>query len=280
MARAGSTGGSRAYRGQRPVRWYATLVLICVVGVGLIWYSRYERQHPSSTGQPAVGTKWFAAYSFDICGTVEPFLPANPTVKGASFGITTDADGVLHIAPLKADQAGANATLGAFASDYKGMVLSTSQLRYPGRRKAGPTVGRTFTLGEKCPAGTKDAGKPGVVEVANWTSPTATKSVMLGDPPNQKVGDQQEYTFAFLPKGVSVPRPTGKAVTSMLDDATAAAASTGSSASTGSTSVGSTSVGSASTGSTASSASSGSAGSASTGTASSSAGSGGTGSSG
>lgn len=282
VTRAASTGGSRAYRGQRPVKWYTALVLICILGVALVWYSRYERQHPSTTGQPAVGTKWFAAYAIDICGTVEPALPANPTVKGQSPGLTTAADGVIHIAPLKASQAGANATLGTFAADYKGLVLSTTQLRYPGKKSAGPTVGRTFTLGQKCPAGTKDAGKRGVVEVDEWTSPTATKPVSIGDPPSLKLGDEQELTMAFLPKGAAVPRPGGTAVTAMLQDVSSSSSSSSSSASTGSTgsaptgSTGSVSTGSTGTASTGSGAATGSTSSGTT----SSAGAGSSGSSG
>jgi len=219
VARAAATGGSRSYRGQRPVKWYSSLVLICVLGVALVWYSRYERMHPSSAGQPAIGTSWYSAFDVDICGTVEPNLPANPGVKGAGPGLTTAGDGVIHIAPHTASEAGANATLGRFAADYRGMVLTSTQLRYPGKRSAGVTVGRTFSLGERCPKGTKYAGRKGQVEVDLWTTPTATKPVVVSDPPALRLGDEQELTLAFLPKGVAVPRPPGTAVTAMLQDA-------------------------------------------------------------
>lgn len=225
VARAAATGGSRSYRGQRPVKWYSSLVLICVLGIALVWYSRYERMHPSSAGQPAVGTSWYSAFDVDICGTVEPNLPANPGVKGAGPGLTTAGDGVIHIAPHTASEAGANATLGHFASDYRGMVLTSTQLRYPGKRSAGVTVGRTFSLGERCPKGTKYAGRKGQVEVDLWTTPTATKPVVVSDPPAFRLGDEQELTLAFLPKGVPVPRPPGTAVTAMLQDASGQASS-------------------------------------------------------
>lgn len=257
VARAAATGGSRSYRGQRPVKWYSSLVLICILGVALIWYSRYERQHPSSTGQPAVGTTWVAAFDFDICGTVEPALPANPGVKGQGPGLTTDGDDVIHIAPHAASEAGANATLGRFASDYRGMVLTSTQVRYPGKTSAGPTVGRTFTLGEKCPAGTKYAGKKGEVVVDQWPTPTTTKPVPVGDPPNLRLNDEQEITIAYLPKGASVPRPPGKAVTAMLQDASGSGSSA--TASSGSSTASSGSAASGSTGSASSTASSGSA---------------------
>jgi hypothetical protein len=263
VQRAASTGGSRAYRGQRPVKWYTSLVLICILGAALVWYSRYERQHPSSAGQPAVGTTWYAAYAFDICGTVEPPLPANPSTKGGPPGLTTTGNGVITIAPKKASQAGANATLGAFAAGYKGMVLTSASIRYPGKTSAGPTVGRTFQLGDRCPKGTPDAGRRGVVQVDLWTSPSATKPQVVGDPPTLRLGDEQEVTMAFVPQGTSVPRPNGTAVTAMLQlasgqGASSSAAPTGSTGSTAPTgSAGST----ASTGSAGSTASTGSAGS-------------------
>jgi len=245
VARAAATGGSRSYRGQRPVKWYSSLVLICILGVALIWYSRYERQHPSTTGQPAVGTTWVAAFDFDICGTVEPPLPANPGVKGVGPGLTTAGDDVIHIAPHVASEAGANATLGRFASDYRGMVLTSTQVRYPGKTSAGPTVGRTFTLGEKCPAGTKYAGKKGQVEVDQWPTPTTTKPVSVGDPPALRLNDEQEITIAYLPKGAPVPRPPGKAVTAMLQDATASSTAGSGTASSGASGSGATSSGAA-----------------------------------
>ena len=272
VARAAATGGSRAYRGQRPVKWYSSLVLICILGVALVWYSRYEHQHPSSGGQPpAVGASWYAALSVDICGTVEPGLPATPTVKGQSPGITSLGKGVIHIAPKTASEAGANATVGRLAAEYPGMTLTSTTIQYPGKTSAGATVGRTFTLGEKCPKGTKYAGKAGIVQAVSWATPTTKSGVPAGDPPSLRFADQQEITLAFLPKGISVPRPPGTIVAAMLQ--TVSAANAGSAAGgSGATSSGATSSGSASTassGATGSSAtSSGGAGSSSAGTSS------------
>ena len=52
------------------MKWYGSLVLICLLGVALVVYSRYERQHPAAATQPAIGTHWYAALGFDVCGTV------------------------------------------------------------------------------------------------------------------------------------------------------------------------------------------------------------------
>src|SRR5579863_8513475 len=112
VARAAATGGGRTYRGQMPVRWDGSLALIVLLGVAMIVYSRYERQHPSAGTQPAVGTHWFAALAFDVCGTLQPNLPANPNEASASPGLATAGDGVIAISPTKAADAGNNATLG------------------------------------------------------------------------------------------------------------------------------------------------------------------------
>ncbi len=83
VARAGATGGGRSYRGQRPMKWYGSLAMICLLGVALIVYSRYERQHPAAATQPAIGAHWYQALGFDVCGTFEANLAANPNASTA-----------------------------------------------------------------------------------------------------------------------------------------------------------------------------------------------------
>ena len=78
VARAGATGGGRTYRGQRPVKWYASLAMICLLGVALIVYSRYERQHPAAGGAARHRRPLVPALGFDVCGNIQPNLPANP----------------------------------------------------------------------------------------------------------------------------------------------------------------------------------------------------------
>src|SRR5487761_1510477 len=96
VARAAATGGGRTYRGQMPVRWYASLFLIVILGIALIVYSRYERQHPTAAAAPAIGTHWYAALAFDVCGTAEPNLPTNPNEATAAPGLHTVGDGVIE----------------------------------------------------------------------------------------------------------------------------------------------------------------------------------------
>lgn len=42
VARAAATGGGRTYRGQRPINWYAALVLIILVGLASVVVSRMD----------------------------------------------------------------------------------------------------------------------------------------------------------------------------------------------------------------------------------------------
>jgi hypothetical protein len=205
VARAAATGGSRTYRGQRPMKWYMSLVLIVLLGVALVAYSRYERQHPTTT-PPAIGTVWFAAIAWDVCGTVQPDLPQNPNLA-TNPGIATPGLGVISIAPTKAKDAGANATLGRFVDGYPKLVLTPNALRLPGKS--------THHNGETCASGTPDAGKKGTVQVKVWPNFTATGSLFAGDPGSLKLANAQLVTVAFVPSGSSIPKPSSKSIAAM-----------------------------------------------------------------
>lgn len=222
MARAAATGGGRTYRGQRPVRWYSALVLIVLLGVALIAYSRYERQHPSAGSQPTVGSHWFAALAFDICGTTQANLPANPNEAAAAPGLHTAGDGVIEISPTKSSDAGANATLGRFVTLYPKLGLSPTSLRLPGKA--------THHNGQTCPSGTPDAGKKAEVRVKVWPSFTGSANAFVpSDPTTLKLADGQLITVAFVPSKASIPKPPAAVVSAMLQDRATAAQNSSSS---------------------------------------------------
>lgn len=213
VARAAATGGGRTYRGRRPMRWYTSLVLIVLVGVALIVYSRYERQHPAASTQPAIGTNWFVALAVDVCGTVQPNLPSNPNEATAAPGLHTAGDGVIQVSPAKASDAGNNATLGRFVQEYPGMALSPTSVKLPGSQ--------TYRNGETCPSGTPDAGRKGNLQVKVWPSfapPGSTHPFVPSDPTTLKLADGQLVTIAFIPTGASVPKPPQSVITTMLQD--------------------------------------------------------------
>jgi hypothetical protein len=213
VERAATTGGGRTYRGQMPVNWYASLAAICIVGLLLIGFSRYQRTHQStsSSGPPTTSQVWHAALGIDICGTVKPNLPASTNT--AKAGLITDGTGVVTIAPKNSSESGGNATLGKFVSGYTGLELSSSTLQYPGTP--------ALTNGDVCPKGTPDAGKPGVVIVDSWpnSSSKGSGTETNGAPQDLLFANGQLITMAFIPAtGSSVPKPPGKAIASLLTE--------------------------------------------------------------
>ena len=165
VARAAATGGGTTYRGQMPVNWYAALVIIVIVGVASIALAKYNYNKTPTVVEPTVGTSWHAGLAFDICGTMEAPLPASPS---SSSGLTTSGSGVVLVEPKSASEAGNNATLGKFADGYTGLTLTNTKLEYPS------TKATEYTNGEKCPAGTPDAGKVGIVQARSWVISTTT----------------------------------------------------------------------------------------------------------
>ena len=212
VQRAASTGGGRTYRGQMPMKWYGSLVMICLLGVAAVVYSRYERQHPVAGPAPAVGTTWNAALAFDVCGTLEPSLPANTNITAGSVpGIRTDGTGVVRIAPTKAADAGNNATLARFVALYPKLTLTPSTLQLPGAHRYGN--------GQTCPTGTPDSGRRGAVQIkvwSNFTGPGSQHPVTATSPAAVKFADGQLITVAFVPSGASVPKPSSQTILALL----------------------------------------------------------------
>src|SRR5579862_3078152 len=221
VTRAAATGGGRSYRGHMPMRWYGSLVLIVLLGLALVVYSRYERQHPTAGTAPTIGTHWFAALALDVCGTVQPNLAANPNEATASPGIHTAGDGVIEISPAKAADAGNNATLGRFVALYPGLQLTGTSFKLPGKT--------AHVDGQRCPAGTPDAGKVGRVQVKVWPSfapPGSNHPFQPSDPSALKLADGQLITVAFVPSGASIPKPPASVITTLLQDRSAASTPT------------------------------------------------------
>jgi hypothetical protein len=216
VARAAATGGGATYRGQMPVNWYAALVVIVLIGLASVAFAKYHYNQTASAAAPAVGTTWHSAIAFDICGTMQPALAASPS--SSSTGLTSTASGVLLIAPKASSEAGANATVGKFASGYSGLTLTNTSLKYPGAKTT------EYKNGEKCPAGTPDAGKVGKMLARSWVITTQTKNtqqVQTGGatttkPADLKFLDRQLITVGFVPTGTELPKPPGSTITALL----------------------------------------------------------------
>jgi hypothetical protein len=212
VARAAATGGGTTYRGQMPVNWYAALIIIVIIGVASIAVAKYNYNKVPAVVEPTVGTSWHAGLAFDICGTMEAAIPASPT---SSSGLTTSGSGVLLIEPKTASEAGNNATLGKFADGYTGLTLTNTKLKYPS------ATAPAFTNGEKCPAGTPDAGKVGIVQARSWVISTKTSKnheeeetggATTTEPADLKFANRQLITTGFVPKGTAMPKPPASTV--------------------------------------------------------------------
>jgi hypothetical protein len=216
VARAAATGGGATYRGQMPVNWYAALVVIVLVGIASVALAKYNYNKTPTVVEPTTNTTWHAALAFDICGTTEQPLTASPVPS--KTGLTTTGNGVLVIAPKSASEAGNNATLGKFAQEYTGLTLTNTTLKYPSA-----TVPE-YRNGQKCAAGTPDAGKVGQVQARSWvvtTKSSGNQLVQVGGRTTSKAADlkfanRQLITVGFVPAGVSLPKPPGTTITALL----------------------------------------------------------------
>jgi hypothetical protein len=200
-----------------PVNWYAALVLIVLIGIGSIAFAKYHYDQAAAAVEPTTTTTWHGALAFDICGTMEPALPASPT--SATTGLTTSGEGVLVIAPKNSSESGNNATLGKFAQGYSGLTLSNTSLKYPSSSVP------EYTNGQRCAKGTPDAGKVGEVEARWWVLTTKTGKngeleqtggITSSQPADLKFLNRQLITAGFVPDNVTLPKPPAKTITALL----------------------------------------------------------------
>lgn len=244
VARAAASGGSKSYRARPPVLWYAAMVVIVIVGVGLVGYSRNERLHPTTIG-PTATDNWQAALGVDICGTIQPSLAANTNLT--SVAIRTFGEGVINIDPAavstgKAAYEGANATLGKFASSYPGFKLTSTSITLPSSTSTSSTTtttststtttvpaaksssttsttstttapkaaAKTWTNGDAC---TSTAGKlkgTGTLEAKVWSSPTSVGKLVTSNVTKIHLSNGEMIMIAFVPKGASIPEPPSR----------------------------------------------------------------------
>jgi hypothetical protein len=215
VARAAATGGGTTYRGQMPVNWYAALIVIVLLGVGSVAFARYNYGKSVASTQPVVGQTWHAAVAFDICGTIESNLAASP--QSSTTGLTTTGSGLLLIAPKSSSEAGNNATLGKFASEYTGLTLTNTSIKLP--------TGSLLAKGDTCAKGTPDAGKVGVLKARSWVISTKsgkngqvleTGGKVVSDPADLKLLNRQLITVGFVPSSTTLPKPSGTITVALL----------------------------------------------------------------
>jgi hypothetical protein len=185
--------------------------------VFLVAYSRYERLHPAQPVQPTTSTHWAAGVVFDLCGKNQQILAASPVAQQATLGLYSSGNGVIQIQPKSSADAGTNATLGRFASQYKGLTLTSNSVGLPKQH--------VYTDGSTCPSGTPDAGKAGQLEAKIIQPPqsNAPATTQTGDVRSVRFTTNGEIVvLAFIPNGATVPAPS-QAITVAVEDAAATA---------------------------------------------------------
>jgi hypothetical protein len=194
--------------------WYSILLAVCIIGLGLIVFSRHERQVRTSatsttttttqpTTAPLLSDHWQVGLSVDICGKVFN-LPRSADQKS---GIITDGKGVVDIQPSRAGTKasqfeGAKATLGKFLT-AEGVSLSSSSLKLP--KSVGKLSGN-YVNGRLC------SSKPGAVQLLIWSAPSWQSSFSAVVSPGTNYGLGELFMLAFVPKGTAVPKPLAASV--------------------------------------------------------------------
>ncbi len=222
VSRVGAAGGGKTYQKTRPANFYGALAAIVILGLALTAFSRYEYQHPHKAKTapvvaPAIGSVQYAALAIDNCGTLLPYLQTDTTYKGGGF-LVGDYN-VIRLSPLTSADAGHNANLKTFASEYAGLKVTSSELAVPkADGVANPKT--TFKNGETCASGTKYAGQKGHVVYAYWTTVGQTTPLLTTNPAKVHFSKNLRVTLAFVPAGVTPLAPTQRSEDEMVLDAT------------------------------------------------------------
>lgn len=225
VARAARTTGGRRRSANAPIAWYTTLVIICLVGSALVYFSRDQRLDATSPGStpplaPVVnsagdvtrqGDNWLEAYGVYICDKFVPNIDSNNN----PYGISTQNDGIIHISPFEKKYAGHNATLGLFAKAV-GLDVSRTSVKLPNDSK-------TWKSGEKC------GDKNGKFVVKEWSDAkkSDTGKEVKSDPARLLLKDNAAVTIAYIPEDMKVEDIPLPESASRLDAARAAASGDG-----------------------------------------------------
>ena len=113
-----------------PVNWYAALVVIVLVGLGSVAVAKYNYNQTAAVVEPTIDTTWHAGLAFDICGTMEPALPASP--PSPRPGLTTTGSGVLvDRAEEQPVRPGTTPRWASSPTGTPGLTLTNTTLKYP-----------------------------------------------------------------------------------------------------------------------------------------------------
>ena len=208
VSKVGASGGSKAYKKERPSNYYAVLILIVVLGLASTVLARYDYQHPASaaTGTPpAVGTTWFASLAVDACGENLPYIKSNAT--STVYGLKTLSYDVIEVSPISSADSGNHATLAQYGVETPGLVLGSNELAIPTAAGTANSA-TTYRNGEL------------------WKTFAQKKPILTTNPSTIHFVQDLRVTLAFVPKGVTPLAPSTSTVNAMVQYQTASATTT------------------------------------------------------
>ncbi len=214
VSRVGAAGGGRSYRRSRPVNYYGVIGVVVILGLASVVLARYDYQHPhhhhsAPAVAPKIGTTWYAALGVDNCGARVADLPTGTSTGGLSLL----ASNVIKVTPLSSADAGHNATLAQFSRENAGVTATATQLDLTTAHGH-----LRLTTGQRCAAGTPDAGRTGRVVYAYWPTLSTTAPTLTTKPGDIKFAQYLRVTLAFVPQGVTPLAPTKATVNAMVQD--------------------------------------------------------------
>ena len=241
VARAAKAGGRTKVRRQSGLVFPVSLVLVLVIGLLLIAYSRHAVRNTVQT-PPTTADHWHEAYGFYICNAFKPNITnANETAGSADYdlfrqtGIHTHGDGVIHVHPYSSAGTGKNAKLGTWFKQV-GVKITDTSLQLP--TELGSTKVKN---GDDC------QGKPGKLQVTVWDNAEGAgdgKKYVTDFNNIRFTKNGMGLSIAFVPDDVTaIPKPPSAANLAALgavDTATGAATTTSVTTSPGTTVAGDT----------------------------------------
>ena len=194
------------------MNYYGILGAVVILGLASVVLARFDYQHPQHHhAQPAVapkiGTTWYAALGVDVCGSRLADLPTGISTGGLSLL----GSNVIKVAPISSADAGHNATLAQFSHENAGVTATATNL------DLATAHGHVrLATGQRCAAGTPDAGKTGRVVYAYWPTLSTAKPKLTTKPSDIKFVQYLRLTLAFVPQGVTPLAPTKETVNAMV----------------------------------------------------------------
>lgn len=177
--------------------WYVAIVLVIVLFVGVIYFSRRD----TASGLQ-IGDHWHTAIGVNVCGEWQGPPPAtdNGNLKRAGTtvyaGLHTHGDGLMHMEPQAGDEIGKNASIGNYFA-FNGWNLDETAFTYNG--------GIDVKNGDDCPA---KSGQPAYKGVVRWAVGHAPKAGELpgplveqhGNPAKYVPDDEDQFALYFISK--------------------------------------------------------------------------------